>query len=76
MVIQKTKKKILFNHSQNCIIITYTYLSNSKSNHALINPLNTSTLYSLPTLSFLVSKDEEEENEQIPDKIFLYTGAS
>jgi len=34
--------------------------------------LNTLTLYSLPTLSFLVSKDEEEENEQIPDKIFYW----
>jgi len=31
--------------------------------------LNTLTLYSLPTLSFLVSKDEEDENENIPDKI-------
>jgi len=40
----------------------------------LINSLNTLILYSLPTSSFLVSKDEEKENEEIPDKIFCVLG--
>jgi len=41
-----------------------------------MNLLNTLIMYSLLTLSFLVSKNEEEENEEIPDKISSILGAS
>jgi len=53
--------KYLHNHN--------LYLSKSKSNHALVNPLNTLTLYSLPTLSSLCPKLEKEEDEEVPDEI-------
>ena len=66
------KQKILQSFSNICIIIT---CQNQKSNHALMNPLNTLTMYSLPTLSPLYPK-AEEENEETPNKISHILGHS
>ena len=56
MVIQKTKKNslIIFRYLHNHNLYLLVKINNP--NHALINPLNTLTMYSLPTLSSLYSK--------------------
>jgi len=75
MVIKENQKKyylIILKYVHNHKL--YLLVKIKQSNHALINPLNTLTLYSLPTLSFLVSKNEEKENEEIPDNIFCILG--
>jgi len=55
MVIQKTKK-ILFNHSQNCIIITYTYLSKSIIKSCINKPVEHINPVLSPNFEFPVSE--------------------
>ena len=74
IVIQETKKisLIIYLHNHNL----YFTCQNQKSNHALINPLNTLTLYSLPTLSSLCLKLEERGRWRSSRWSFLPTGGS
>jgi hypothetical protein len=73
MVIQKTKKlliilKYLHNHNLN--------LSKSKIKSCINKPVEHITPILSPDFEFPLSEDEEEENEEIPDKDLLPTGAS
>jgi len=55
-----------------CIIITYT-CPNQKSNHALTNPLNTLTMYSLPTLSSFYPKPKRRIKRPPPRSLTYWS---